>query len=989
MEPKDKIVVGVLSAISALLIAFAALLPFLVPKYIHLCPKGETYDKTNRMCRRPCPGEGKGGQLYDAVKKTCSCPTVRPIYNADSSTCIPQCDAHETYDFVASACIPDVVNDCLPTPSVAPDGTILYPTHFPRGDNSCSPGTAEELSALCVASNFDEYKSGRCVRQRACSTEPCTADYCTSDSVVATLGTVYKKSRADDVSVCENPTQAEVGDMCAVQPGHVWKPPNCYKDTLQRTIRVDFDDNYPPTTALIQGTLVHPLLNANDVPILYTWTLFTLEGAVVGEGQCAVASCGTDCTAFVISLSNVMSGAHLLDIQGRPSWNASLVLYTTDAPQTVYLLPSTNTPGTTAALNPQPSLELAQQLAKNQAWVQDTLQSLQATNSRLIVPTIPADVELAIADDPTLTQSALIVGCVKAYCRADQGQVKQKLVILAWPAVTAEQADCAPELTVVKYMLLRVQDGAVVELIGPSSQPLIKTSTVSFVDVLEINSNVQYILAAYLVSPADGLDKDYATSECKSQEVFVAVRVGDYSAQFCKTIPAPMPAVLPPYYWRDSRTGMCEWAVNVQGARDYYCMFDQGTGGDPAANLNLNKLHFATPEETCVEATKSAPKVVQTWRDQYCLPESAGGNYPNSACISGILQNSSDKIARVKCTNSILDGQVTQSDFRARLDQVVEYSKSNNVFADVDSKVAALTGAANQDALWKSSYYSCGPADAPSTWGTVAPNCNGDEACQLLARTSGCDRNYCMPWQPEGGGSYVQPRVCYPPSNRIDGSTSPCCNKLGTYSFTATTTGDRGKCTNCGVEFGGAQCTENKCLGVDCNGAGDCVINQQTGEAQCLCFANYYNVQKQTHVMTKDDCDRTADSAPNCQYDIVVDGKVVPNSNCKLDRFKCKCPEPAVDMKACIRNADPAQSVYSVRTGCPVPCAYGKTPSTSNPYCFKDPLANNMTCGLCKTDGNKCDSNYRNGPYECCSGKCENHWTDWTHTAQEHRCTGT
>jgi hypothetical protein len=150
MEPKDKILVGILSAISALLIAFAAVLPSLVPKYIHLCPKGQIYDKDNRICRKPCPGEGKGGQLYDAVKKTCSCSSVRPIYDEPSKTCIPQCDAHETYDFKAAACIPDAVNDCLPTPSVAADGTILYPSHFPRGDNACSPGTADELQSICV-----------------------------------------------------------------------------------------------------------------------------------------------------------------------------------------------------------------------------------------------------------------------------------------------------------------------------------------------------------------------------------------------------------------------------------------------------------------------------------------------------------------------------------------------------------------------------------------------------------------------------------------------------------------------------------------------------------------------------------------------------------------------------------------------------------------------------------------------------------------------
>lgn len=742
---------------------------------------------------------------------------------------------------------------------------------------------------------------------------------------------------------------------------------------------------------------VVPLVAATAASSTASTTMTLVKSGIVTViSSCPNPAENTSCVNVVMYLSGstpLGEGSYTIQIDGRPAWNSSGVLYQLTDPNgiSMYLLPAQNGPGVTSALNPVLSAEKAQELANNQAWVNATLTTLSASYSS-VVQTPTSDTKLAYVEPTSSEDTVLLVGCTPAYCKATTNQVRHKMIVLAWNQITASQvasANCKTSsgqpVTYVKYMLLRAATnnsagGAVsyTELIGPSSQPL-SSEVISFVDVLPINTTAQYILAAYLVTSATDT-ASYGNALCKSQQIYASVNVGDYSAAFCHGIKGPQPFLLPPWYWRDPSTGMCQWTENMQGARDYYCMFEYGTDNNPAANFDASRLTFATSTQTCAAAKKQYAMPSTVWSEPYCTPQVAGGNYPDSVCITGYSQNQQVKAT---CSKQIQAGDmISESDFKRRLDQVVNFYNTNNTYAGTETAVKSITGADTQAAVW-ATYNKCGPSLQPSTWGMDPAACGDDPVCKQYAVVAGCDRNYCQPWVEQGTGSgvFLQNRACYPPAS-MDGNKSMCCNRLGTYELHVDRNSTRGECTNCGKTYSGAQCTETACTGQYCSGHGTCVVDQTTGLPRCECEPNYFNVSQQRAMqVTKEgeDCDFYPGG---CQW-IIADsnGNPVRNSQCLTDPRRCRCPEVKEDLLACRQNSDPKDTSKDPRTGCYKQCGYGIKSSPSNPYTYREPEINDFVCVKCLGDGEG-QSYSPEPPYlsYCCSRKmrkkCVNHYVN-------------
>lgn len=689
------------------------------------------------------------------------------------------------------------------------------------------------------------------------------------------------------------------------------------------------------------------------------------SGVVTVIGACASQTQGTYCVNVAIYLSGstpLAEGSYTIQIDGAPSWNPTGVLYqlTDPAGVSMYLLPAQNGPGVTATLNPVLSAEKAQQLASNQAWVDATISTLSATYSSVVKqPT--SETPLAYIEPESSQDKVLLVGCTPAYCQDNTNQVRHKMIVLAWDQISPSQVasvNCktasGAAVSYVKYMLLRSATNSsaggapsYTELIGPSSQPLTSTTTISFVDVLPINTVAQYILAAYLVtSPTD--PASYGTALCKSQQIYASVNVGDYSASFCHSIKGPQPSLLPPWYWRDPSTGMCMWTENSQAARDYYCMFESGTDNNPAANFDTSKLHFATSTQSCAEAKKQYALPTTVWSAPYCTPKLAGGNYNDSVCITG-----QEEQVGASCTREIQAGDmISESDFKRRLDQVINFYSTNNTYSGTEGAIASITGADKQAAVW-ATYNQCGPALAPTTWGTDVAACGDDPVCKQYASVAGCDRNYCAPWVEQGVGSgrFIQTRSCYP-SAALDGDQSLCCNKLGTYELQVDRASSRGKCTNCGKTYYGAQCTETACTGQTCSGRGTCVVDQETGKPRCECEPNYFNVTQQRAMKVTSDGEDCDYFPAGCQFVIPdANGLPVRNPQCFTDPRKCRCPPVQEDLLVCRQNSDPKDTTKDPRTGCAYKCGYGIKSSPSNPYTYREPESNDFACVKCFGDG--------------------------------------
>lgn len=1011
MDSKTKARIAIFSVCIVLVVVLTATVHLWLPACVD---PNAVYDEKLSACRVKCVAPN---MKYDLEEKTCVCPGDVPTYIPNSNTCVQQCGTNEHYDAAAQSCVPDPPPPCSPPPGVnSQTGAVTNDTHFATADGSCGAGTITQLSELCIAATnakgqrYDGYdpQTGSCYILPACSTADCDASYCTSASVKDTLGAIKQVDAPGSGYTCENPSESDVAALCSDQPGLLWQPPfDCFRAVTSPTIKLVYDSKTPPSTTSISGTLTQALLNAADAPIIYKYQLVS-GSEIVAEGGMnsskQVAGSGTFSCNFTIRLPpGIDNGLFTLVVVGAPVWDMTRQLYTLQSGnqgESIYLLPAADAPGTVAALNPKLNVELAKQLATNQNWVQTTLKSLNSTNPGLIRSDTTTVTALAYSADAQ-NQQALLVGCTNSYCQPFVQQVKQKMVILAWPKVVATASTCGSlsAQTFVKYMLLRASGSEVKELLGPTRQPF-DNDVLSYVDVLPINISVQYILAAYVVRDQYDLTS-FADAACKSQQVYVSLNVGDYTDAFCHTI-NPGTGRLPQWMWR-SADGMCEWIPNYMPAQDYGCMFETGT-------FDTNNLKLADANSNqCVPLEKVKPTLVTNWESQYCNLDKFDAS---TACIGGV-KTLNPATVRCKQTAAVGSTELSLYDFETRLNAALNFGSQHGMSS---SQMASLEGAAKQQSLWDSVYNRCGARTEPGKWGRSTATCAPDDgACLNLAQMAGCDRNVCSDWKETGTttayATFQQTKTCYPSSYvdsvQLGGKASPCCSNAGTYSFNTLVSSNRGSCS-CTGNAGGAICNQDACANVTCDGKGACRIDPNTGEPYCLCNAGYYNVVPARKMDKELDCGRKYKGVPvgknGCELYKLVNGVKVRDPDCTIDPYACTCPRVcgpgetpgpnkmcvAVDKNTCRQNCFTNNNTTCSDTGCIDNCD-NKMPTASNLYKYYHFDASDPTpiiCSTCKGHKAKCDSDAY--PSDCClEGVCKNDCVQQTAfgcSEYEHRC---
>lgn len=934
------------------------------------CPQKEMlYD--NGMCRPVCDSVTQGLQ-WSSEANACLpiCPTGFQ-WSPSLQKCVPICPSGTSnleWDDKTKTC---VVDKCDPPPSIDPkSGLVVNASHFrpdqptgpPTSSSTCGDGTPKQLNALCLVSGWDAgYNSTnkRCQRQQDCATEPCDAAYCLSPTVTnAFRGVTIQKVKNPDNDQCINPSAETIAQLCTQQTSdtvqYVWNPPNdCEMVNLPTSASIKVQLQNAPTTSLIEGTLVHPLVNSNDAPIKYKYVL-TRVGTDSTETQVATGICDTsllpslsinavpfksesqqsstdtltvDQTITVpfripLSLNYSAVAIYNLYIDGYASWNPNTVMYTLErndaAPTpladnftsnlnsfyssdvqpntpvafTMVLLPASDQVGVTSVLNPVLSGALAQQLATNNGWLTEVTAAdgpLKAAMPALIPiqkdsPTVFA----ATSGSGTDSNDVLIVGCTPAYCDASNGSIMQKMVILAWDTVQVPATDCQKDTASppenynasdyeVKYDLSSYYiDGAI-----PVIKPLISANYTLqnsnqkvqfYVDVVPIRTSVQYLLASYL-SPKNSSLTTYANAKCKSQIQFVSFNTEDYTEKFCRGITLNSDK-LPPFMWRDPKSGMCTWSGTDQAAQDFYCLFDS-----PDARTNPTDPNTFNPDGIKFSTGTDCSGILQQWPshtsedDHPFDPDIA--NPTTSSLQTNLYQcmNGVDQTAKVSCLKSVsleTGGlKLNLDDFQTRLDAALNFNAAHPVYDGKDgaalltpTTLNKITGKGTQQTLWDTKYNHCGPAVSnPRPWGLATDyagksvNCDPrDTACSLYASKADCWNNNCLgsKWDKTNDNAELTTFTMHQttfPTKQYQTDSSPCCNNYGKYTL-----GILGETScECDASHDGPQCNGSACAGITCNGHGTCTIDPDNGQPFCACDTNagYYNVGTTVRPMDK------------------------------------------------------------------------------------------------------------------------------------------
>ena len=639
----------------------------------------------------------------------------------------------------------------------------------------------------------------------------------------------------------------------------------------------------------------------------------------------------------------------------------------------LYLFPSELDPNVTETLRLSFNSDLAAHVLESPAWTQSVLKDLVESSPATFYTPESADQLLAVSGAPPMN-GVILAGCTPNYCTGGSSTIRSKLIVMVWPVVTDDQkqaAQLSPDTTI-GYTLLRQTSAKVVELLRRPPVPVMTTGglVMTFVDVLGINTAVQYYLGCYTGS-------DYASSTTKSPLTSVSLSTGDYSEAFCRTIPPPSVDQLPRWMWRND-AGMCDWQPNNQSARDYYCMV---TGlGSPAFDSTAIQLANLN-SETCSTITPSTPSLITNFTPY--------NEWAPDVCLTGRSDS-----ATVQCNTARAgDSDVTNNNFQSRVGNAYTFYTAHGS-EPVD--MSAISTYDARQSLWNTNYEKCGPLKDPN-WATTkcAPD---DLVCAQLLTKAGCDRNACAPWRAVVGtntNEYSRQITAYP-SSSFDGASSTCCNTHGSYMVNTTTGSDRGRC-GCTSNYGGDTCQYTECAGVTCDGNGTCRVDANN-KPYCTCLEGYYNVDDKPVMKNDLDCANHTATGDTCDlYSYDATGKPIRNPDCILG--KCTCPVMCdaehpdrciqTNPLRCVRNVCNCEFcdmptvtngkepglVCDYKTGCVgyqngtfiTPNVCDSTPTHIIPAKFYDPLNNNFTCEKCWNKGAVCDTGLN-----CCSNVCSN-----------------
>ena len=739
LQRADRVVIGTVIPFVVLLLAAAVVLVI----YVKPCPPGMQWDTRIKACRKKCAS----GQRYNTTTGMCECPDASaPVFDPVSQQCAGVCDPGFVWNAKSKSC-DRVAQQCTPMPSVnKTTGVIVDATHFADGKGGCSSGSKQQLDNLCKSASCADpalcaagdrwdgvdATGTVCYKKQVCGMSPCTASYCTSDSVHNNVGQIMQV--ADSNGKCVNPSEAAVGSMCTGDGKHVWRSPECYSTTPLNTLLVAVTSASSEAGKGIVGTVEHGLVNGvldldASGKLMYRYTLSTpaslqvnnrvmqlsasdatvATGAVLVTGACQPASAGNVCFNFQIDNDDIRrlpEATYVLRLTGFPSWDVTLPLYVTGQPPAFMLSANPVVPGSLDKLTVHFDLPLAQTVVANTLILKSKLTDLQKLlpNQVLPDPTVVAP----SADSTSVSAQAIILDCQTGICRTDEN-ITRKLVVLAWPALSLDkyalEGICPGGGAVIKYYLARSHtetqgsQTVVVDetLIGPTAGQLqpgsseVNTGVISFVDLVDVNRVFTYKLVAYL---ADSVEStlEYRNAKCYGSMQTMAVSIGKYTAAGCHSIMYGVENSIPPYMTVTS-AGTCTYDES-EPAKDFYCLFDY-TDKAIKPQPGFDQAHMALSSRNgngCFWIQKMYPafKVgANAWDSRFATPASL------ESCIAGAGQD-----VTVECADKLrldtVGDTLSKTELQSRLSKVYDnfdtYKYSNTLDAS-KAKLDVGTGA--------------------------------------------------------------------------------------------------------------------------------------------------------------------------------------------------------------------------------------------------------------------------------------------------------
>lgn len=651
---------------------------------------------------------------------------------------------------------------------------------------------------------WDEYNAelGRCVKSLhpSCEQQLCDAAYCSSPSVLDLLPTQHKITAFN--GQCINPGETTVAAACNNLDNHTWLFPACLTTTPDPVITAEVTS---ATTSRLKGTLGYPRDATSTVaatPELFTYTLSNPLKAVSGNVVLGSAnincSDGLVCFDFEIYFGSqhMLPGTYKFSLQAKPTWVQDTGLFSkvSVAPLSLNVVQNVDD-SEYASMNPDPqaSVVIAQQYYDDPEWMLKWLNRLKQLNPTLFVagqlPRSFSLIPLNPHNTPRAPYFALLAP--PEICPLEHNSLlSSQIIILGWNNVALPDSLGPSENTdfKVRYSVTKNRQGLVgssVTLLSAGVEDKSLNVYPVVADCIQVGDVWNYTIQAFVTSATNNWD--YGNTRYKSEPVVVSVVGASFSEEVCHAVSKPAGAAqLPPWMWATPQG--CVWYPNNQAAADYYCAVEYN---QTRPGFNPDAIYLSTASNKCEPLGKSYPKVTQEWSSSSSC-NSVNSNNHDAVCFTG---DSSEPPRAATCKYALPLGSSADtvdnvSAFSQRMNNIVNF---HNVHAAANVDLTSISATPEQQALYMTNYFKCGPSTSADTWGSGTPaECDAlDFACQRLSLTAGCDTNVCGKWEsavPTSASDsisqteqkYLQHRTCF--VDKEVGQTE-CCPAGATFNF--------------------------------------------------------------------------------------------------------------------------------------------------------------------------------------------------------------
>lgn len=631
------------------------------------------------LCSNNCSGHGKcigpqvcecrtGYRGFQCEETFCpfGCPNTGHCIGANKCSCANG----QIFNGITQTCqLPAV---CLPKPSVTTDGTIKDADHFDNFNHTiCVPGTFDEIQTLCTANGWDDWDMvNNCIKYPDCAQVPCDSELCAQTQSGDFMFPITKVRDASN-TVCVNPTEAYLNELCDTFPNSISGPINgkwqCIDGSVQNVITF-----VPGTVEAIEGVHISGSIcvkitsdtYTRDAPFVGLYALLdpadrsNLLTSGAAEMFVDTAECGDGSTSlrFMFGMPELepplapLAAGVSFDLLFMliPSWSVQagtglgkpLYGMGADAVLRLTVMPAAAIAGVCQQLTPVLAPEIAARIALDHDWAKAALTHAASTHPTIINPAGFLDTNYAMslmsmAPGDLVAQAA----CTSMYCTSftDYGF---KLIIIAWRKLsvlsTSECVNCTEsfaDLHAVKYELKRISnlgaetmlinsDAVTPSLIDSSGDGGTGVEYCYFIDIVPIDLNQKvwvYNLAAYVAQSDSDRNMSLEDSPCKSPPKLFTVTVEPYTETFCRGLASPDPtAKVPNMHWL--KNGMCTWEPasypNNVAAGDYYCSTIEN-------DLREDNVWLVDAQNNCSQLQHSYPKLsteLDEWTTDICDP---------------------------------------------------------------------------------------------------------------------------------------------------------------------------------------------------------------------------------------------------------------------------------------------------------------------------------------------------------------------------------